>query len=353
MSNPVERTTLLDLPFIQPAQAQKHVTHNEAISLLDVIVQLTVQDFDAVTPSVSPIEGETWALGVDPTGVWVGMGGRIASWQHGGWIFITPDTGWRAWGVVAQELRVFDGSLWAVQGAVDFDNLQGLGVNATSDPVNRLSVASAATLLNHEGAGHQLKLNKADAGDTASLLYQTNWSGRAEIGLAGTDDFAIKVSADGSNFDEAIVVDHANGMVRFPNGIAGSGSVAGALGLQALAFTAECAGNATVGTFLSHGDSATAGPGTAMPFAGRVVAASLAVSGATPGAISVDMAINQTSNPSYQVALTAVGTGVETAVADFSGAPLAFAAGEAIGMEITNSSAASNTFVGTFFVVFD
>lgn len=60
-----------------------------------------------------------------------------------------------------------------------------LGVNATADTTNRLSVPSPATLLNHEGAGHQLKINKAGITHTASLLYQTGFSRRAEMGLAG------------------------------------------------------------------------------------------------------------------------------------------------------------------------
>lgn len=36
-----QTSTHLNLPYIQPAQAQKHVTHNEAIELLDLIVHLT------------------------------------------------------------------------------------------------------------------------------------------------------------------------------------------------------------------------------------------------------------------------------------------------------------------------
>jgi hypothetical protein len=30
----------LSLPLIQPSQAQKHVTHNEALRILDAVVQL-------------------------------------------------------------------------------------------------------------------------------------------------------------------------------------------------------------------------------------------------------------------------------------------------------------------------
>ncbi len=57
--------------------------------------------------------------------------------------------------------------------------------------------------------GHQLKINKASASDTASLLYQDAFSGRAEFGLAGDDDFHFKVSPNGNSWKEAIVIDRA------------------------------------------------------------------------------------------------------------------------------------------------
>jgi hypothetical protein len=204
-------STHLQLPYIQPAQAQKHVTHNEAIELLDVIVQLTVQGFAADTPPATPSEGETWALGATPTGVWAGQAQQIASWRAGGWIFIAPVAGWRAYSVTDVQTRVYDGIAWV--GTVSFENLPGLGVNATSDATNKLAVSAEASLFNHAGAGHQLKLNKATSGDTASLLYQTNWSGRAEMGLTGGDDFAIKVS-DGSAWFTGLTVRHASGVVQ-------------------------------------------------------------------------------------------------------------------------------------------
>jgi hypothetical protein len=71
-------------------------------------------------------------------------------------------------------------------------------LNATADLQNRLAISSPASLFNHEGHGHQVKVNKASTGDTASLLFQSNWSGRAEMGLAGNDEFSIKVSGDGA-----------------------------------------------------------------------------------------------------------------------------------------------------------
>lgn len=205
-----QQTENLQLPFIQAAQAQKHVTHNEALEVLDVTVQLTIQNFDRLTPPANPSAGEAWALGATPVDAWDGQAGAIAAWQGGGWIFVTPKEGWRAWGMQPEEMRVYRAGTWGP--LVSFDNLARVGINATADSTNRLAVSSDATLLNHAGSGHQVKVNKATESDTAALLYQTGFSGRAELGLAGNDDFSLKVSADGTNFREALRVDAATGI---------------------------------------------------------------------------------------------------------------------------------------------
>ncbi len=211
----------LDLPFIMPSQAQKHVTHNEAIERLDLLVQLTVAAFDATSPPTEPAEGQVWALGAAPGGVWAGHAETLAAFVQGGWVFISPRPGWRA--VAGAELRIWSGSAW-VAPTVELQNVAGVGINASSDATNRLAVAAAATLLSHDGAGHQLKINKATPGDTASLLFQTGFSGRAEMGTAGDDDFAIKVSADGADWHDALIVDAASGAVDMPNGAKVAGS---------------------------------------------------------------------------------------------------------------------------------
>lgn len=213
-----DTSPLLSLPFLLPAQAQKHVTHNEALDLLDLTVQLVVEAFAAMSPPTAPSPGETWAVGPLPTGDWSGQAGRLASWRNGAWIFVTPRAGWRAWGRSEGSLRLFDGSGWvATPLAADLQNLAGVGINTGSDTTNRLAVAADATLLTHAGAGHQLKLNKATATDTASLLFQTGWSGRAEMGLAGNDGFSIKVSADGLAFATALSTT-PDGRVTLPGG---------------------------------------------------------------------------------------------------------------------------------------
>jgi hypothetical protein len=133
-------TPRLNLPLIEATQAQKHVTHNEALERLDIMVQLRVQQFEAT----SPVNGQSWALGSTPTGVWAGHGGQIASYVGDGWYYIAAGTGWRAWGLAEGALRVWNGSGWNPVGldASNLNNLPGVGIGAASDPVNRLTVSA-------------------------------------------------------------------------------------------------------------------------------------------------------------------------------------------------------------------
>lgn len=208
-----DTSPILALPFLMPSQAQKHVTHNEALRRLDILVQLRVTAFDATTPPSDPAEGEAHALGANPVAAWAGHARELAVWLDGVWHFLAPQEGWRAWGLTERQLRVWTGSEWIVPPS-NADNLPGLGVGTVSDTNNRLSVRSEATLLSHEGSDHRLKINKAAAADTASVLFQSDWTGHAEMGLAGNTDFAIKLSEDGATWTEALRFDAASGRAQ-------------------------------------------------------------------------------------------------------------------------------------------
>lgn len=209
----------LALPMLLPAQAQKHVTHNEALTVLDSLVQLVLEAVGTETPPASPTAGQTWALGAVPVGDWTGAAGQLATFQNGGWLMLTPQEGWRGWDKETGEFRVYDGTSWvsvATGGGASptYQNLPGVGIGASWDATNRLVVSGDATLLNNAGTGHQIKVNKATATDTASLLFQTGFSGRAEMGTSGSDDFSIKVSADGSSFTSGLTLKGGSGIAE-------------------------------------------------------------------------------------------------------------------------------------------
>ncbi|MEQ8824366.1 MAG: DUF2793 domain-containing protein [Filomicrobium sp.] len=230
----MQETDNLKLPYLMAAQAQKHVTHNEALRALDAIIHLSIADRNLTAPPASPQAGTRYLIAAGATGDWAGKDGEIAAYQDDAWMFYAPQAGWLAWISDEDVALIFDGTTWLSLGSgggggiTSVNPISFVGVNATADTTNRLSVSSPATLFNHEGNGHQLKLNKAAPADTASLLYQTGFSGRAELGLTGDDDFHFKVSDDGTTWNDAIVIDRTNGAVTFPNTtLSGGGGGAG------------------------------------------------------------------------------------------------------------------------------
>jgi hypothetical protein len=208
-----DTSPILSMPYIQPAQAQKHVTHNEALRLLDMIVQLAVLSADQSVPPSTAVEGDRYLVAANGQADWAGQSGNIAVFVDASWQFIAPLAGWSAHVRDISTTVVFDGAAWASQ-VPELNNLPGIGIGTNFDSYNKLAVSSDAVLLNHAGGGHQLKINKSSQGDTASLLFQTGYGGRAEMGIAGSDDFALKVSADGSNWVEALRVDAMTGRIQ-------------------------------------------------------------------------------------------------------------------------------------------
>lgn len=205
-------TPLLALPYLAAAQAQKHVTLNEALSLIDGHLHLAVLSRSITVPPAAPQDGDRYLVPPAATAEWAGHDGAIALRMDGAWRFLVPREGWRLW-VCDEDLSLdFDGTSWIAGSApTSLQNMALLGVNATADAAHKLAVSSAGVLLNHAGNGVQLKLNKNAPADTASLLLQTGFSGRAEIGLAGDDALRIKTSANGASFVTALQVDAASG----------------------------------------------------------------------------------------------------------------------------------------------
>jgi hypothetical protein len=215
----MSETVNLALPLIAAAQSQKHVTHNEALAIGDALIHLAVLSRMLASPPASPLDGERYLIAAGADGLWSTHDGELAFYLDGVWRFATPRAGWRLWSVAEEKLFVFDGSLWRdVQNIDELQDMELLGINTTADAANRLAVASANVLFTHEGSDQRVKINKNAVGDTASFLFQTNYSGRAEIGLAGDDDFHFKVSPDGISWQESFVIAREDGGVSFALG---------------------------------------------------------------------------------------------------------------------------------------
>lgn len=92
-----ELTDRYALPLLQVAQAQKEVTHNEAIAGIDALLHLAVETALLAVPPVSPAAGQAWIVAAAATGIWSGHAGEVASFGSGGWRFVVPREGCVAW----------------------------------------------------------------------------------------------------------------------------------------------------------------------------------------------------------------------------------------------------------------
>ena len=110
-------TPNLALPYILPGQAQKHVTHNEALRLLDAMVQLAVLDRTRTAPPVSPAEGDRHLVASGATGAWEGWDGSIAFQVDGAWLRLIPRPGWQTWVEAESTPLIRTGSAWLTLGA--------------------------------------------------------------------------------------------------------------------------------------------------------------------------------------------------------------------------------------------
>jgi len=138
-------TVNLGLPLLAAAQAQKHVTVNEALIKLDTVAQMRVRADDWEVPNAVSTEGEAHVVGPIASGVWAGQSGKVAVYFNGGWIFMTPQTGWRAWNSVLGAEIVFDGVDWVryavvtaaggaatLQQVVEIDHVVTAGANSVT-----------------------------------------------------------------------------------------------------------------------------------------------------------------------------------------------------------------------------
>lgn len=210
-------TPRLSLDYIQPSQSQKHVTVNEAFTKLDTAVQLSIESKTLADQPTSPAPGDIYILPDNPTGTeWGQMSsGDIVAFQNDSWQKLSPKPGWLGFLLDQEQIIIFQNDEWV---GFTLSSQPQFGVNAEPDNINKFVVKSDAELLSHDdvtpGTGHARKIiNRASSSETASVVFQTNYTANAEIGLTGNDNLTLKVSNDGITFLDAITIDSENGLI--------------------------------------------------------------------------------------------------------------------------------------------
>ncbi len=227
-----DETPHLGLPYILANQAQKHVTHNEALRLLDAFVQMSAIDRDLAAPPGAPGDGDRYIVAAGATGAWAGWENSIAYYVDGAWMRIIPKAGWRAWLDDEQAIVIFDGAAWVLM--VNAMGLVALGAStivsdAPNGSQNRMVVAEEL-LSGLVGASVDSTIMIPDRGIVFGVSTRTvtaitgatsydcgiagetsKFGGSLSIGAGGTNagvigptafyaDTPIRLTANGGNF---------------------------------------------------------------------------------------------------------------------------------------------------------
>ena len=224
----MDTSARLGLAYLAAGQLQKHVTLNEALTRLDALVQCAVISDTTTAQPADPEDGDLHILPAGSTGTaWSAFDADdLVRFEAGGWAGVAAPSGLVVWVADQARLVVRTASGWSPLGEQlgAVQALTRLGIDTTADATNpfaaRLNKALWTARSVSDGGDGDLRLtfNKDTATDVGSLLFQSGYSGRAELGLIGDDDLMLKVSADGSTWRAAMTVDRATGAVAFPSG---------------------------------------------------------------------------------------------------------------------------------------
>jgi len=215
-----DNSARLGLPFLQATQSQKAVTVNEALLTLDALTNLVLQSTTTAAPPVSPGDSDCYFLPAASTGDWAGENGKIAHRFNGGWRFLTPLPGFRAWVVDEARAVVWNNGGWqpiivasAPNGAATVQEVVSLAHTVTAGAANTtaLSIPERSILLAVTGT-----VTTAFSGTLATFAVgldgqETRFSNSLWTGQGSTfvgpstpevfwSDTPIKLTAEGGNF---------------------------------------------------------------------------------------------------------------------------------------------------------
>lgn len=182
-------TPRLALPAIEAAQAQKHVTHNDALTLLDCLTQLTVESRTLTAPPGSPVDGACYIPASGASGAWSGWDNQLALYSGGGWQRIASVSGLKAW-VKAERLTLtFEDGVWR----------DGIALSAHGGRVTLRAKEEEVTL-----AGSFVET--ADVAFIPDRAIVLGVGSRTTMAIAGATSYAVGTAANTTQFGDLLSV---------------------------------------------------------------------------------------------------------------------------------------------------
>jgi hypothetical protein len=195
-------TTRLALPFIAPQQAQKQVTYNEAMALLDVLVQPVVKSRTLTAPPSSPTVGDAYVVAIGATGAWAAKDGQFAIWR-GAWEFRAPATGWLTYVEDTAQLALYEAGAWS-----------SFYEEGSWTPVLSFGGASAGITYSAHAGRYTKTGRQVTVSATITLTSKGSSAGTAEIG-------ALPFAAANDGIPAGLAVGHASGFASVAGAVIG------------------------------------------------------------------------------------------------------------------------------------
>jgi len=124
------------IEMLSSGQAQKEVSHNEALLRIDALLHAAVESRSLAQPPAAPAAGQCWIVADGASGAWAGQSGKFAHWTAGGWRFVEAREGCLVW----------------VRGEGVFARRTPWGWNVGDWPANAILVGGVKVLGGRQGA---------------------------------------------------------------------------------------------------------------------------------------------------------------------------------------------------------
>lgn len=180
-------TPRLSLPVIEAAQAQKHVTHNEALTLLDCLTQLAVESRTLAAPPGSPADGICYIPATGASGAWTGFDNQLALYSGGGWLRIVPVSGLKAWLKDERLTLTYEDGVWR----------DGIALTAHGGRVNLRAKEEELTL---SGAF----VETADAAFIPDRAIVLGVAARTTLAITGATSYGVGTAANTTQFGDLL-----------------------------------------------------------------------------------------------------------------------------------------------------
>jgi hypothetical protein len=110
----MDGTGRFEMPRLVAGQAQKEITHNEALACIDMLLHPAVETMLLAVPPGAPAIGATWIVAAGADGAWAGKSGLLATWTDGGWRFARPVAGMAIWVADRGVHARWTGTAWTI-----------------------------------------------------------------------------------------------------------------------------------------------------------------------------------------------------------------------------------------------